>query len=67
MPSRQPINDGSWQILLPFSFDKFGFCASEGFSEASLSQLCEEAGWSIVRVVTPEHTIYWMCVLTKLL
>lgn len=61
-------NAGSWQQrLFPLLSPNFDSAHLRVFSQSSLAQLCEAAGWSIVRVVTPEHTVNWIRVATKLL
>lgn len=37
------------------------------FSEASLRQFCEKAGWQILQAKTPEYTTGWLRVMTKTL
>ena len=61
-------NAGSWeQRFFPLLSPNFDSAHLRVFSQASLYRLCEEAGWSVEHVITPEHSIYWMRVVTKLL
>lgn len=61
-------NAGSWQQrLFTIVSPNFDSAHLRVFSSSSLLRLSEEAGWKVIRVVTPEHTIYWIRLLTKML
>ena len=61
-------NSESWeQRAFPFVSPNFDSAHLRVFSQASLRRLCEKAGWSVVRVITPEYTMSWIRILTKAL
>ena len=61
-------NARSWQQRIPGKLSpNYDSAHLWIFSRESLRRLCEEAGWTVIDVMTPEYTIGWLRVATKIL
>ena len=61
-------NANSWEQSIPGNLSpNFDSAHLRVFSKASLCKLAEETGWQIDQTTTPEFTIEWLRVLSKIL
>lgn len=61
-------NARSWEQRIPGNLSpNYDSAHLRVFSEGSLTKLCAEAGWTVQQFVTPEYTVGWLRVVSKLL